>query len=172
VNRFGGVVECPNPDVVCDASHTCEDYCSLSGTCSSLRTCTCDPGFHGAHCQNGSPTASYPSIEVNTVTKTCASNEYYDAAENICYPCHRTCASCDGVNSDNCVVCDFGHWFADVNYNICVAECSSGYNTVDLVTICGFSSTAAASETFTFGEYPVDYYVEKLEFSIRGGLAH
>lgn len=102
VAHFGGMIVCPNPSTICDVGHTCQNYCNHAGTCSSLRTCTCFPGFTGPNCEHGSPANPNASLSFNPLVKTCKPEENYNASLNTCEPCHPNCRTCDGSRSDNC----------------------------------------------------------------------
>lgn len=125
VPGYGGFLQCPDPNIICDFSHSCSNNCHFMGDCVK-GVCECYPGATGDYCEIPTPV----NLVVYLPEVTCQTNEYLDEVEICCLPCHWACATCTGPEEYECESCHYNNFMVDPEVNRCVKDCATGYDAI------------------------------------------
>ena len=113
-------IQCPQASGIYG---TCSGCCSReTGTILSCTDCEVVSGFY-SFLFSGRCILSSGCFEVdqNGFCQVCKTGFY--AKDNLCHTCDASCSSC--VDSDNCIDCNSGYYWAVANGGLCTA-CPSG----------------------------------------------
>ena len=93
-------------------------YTCVQGTVRDCTSCSGNSYFYAAY---------------QSCLLTCPSGWWGDITDNLCKQCYQdsgsspyTCATCNGVSSNNCLSCNTGT-FLDPTTNTCLSSCPTGY---------------------------------------------
>lgn len=133
------------------AANPATDINKSCQTCSGSASTNCNACFSGNYYYSGN----------SSCLGSCPNGFYADSTTGTCLPCYtapsgtatnRTCVTCDGPASYNCLSCDTNA-FLMVNWQTCLSQCPSGYYEDATTNTCMScfqgSSTSEACESCT-----------------------